>query len=347
MATCDGTCGIPECRRQFQTVTLWRAHVTNTQASAAKRARHVQAAECDTRDDARSGGLPTETTADTRRGGSLQDGSLDAAAHLLAALDGTEHLSMACVNRISALLQPYIGRVLRSVASEARVGEEQLRAMERALQQHQAARDSLLSNMRHPNGPLQTRMRKLGYVQPTQAHVRTRLTRAADGPGDDEDAKSQEEESDEDSPDEDIATGDAAAMSSSSQSQDSCYDVDLLEDMKQMLTQDQSVVQEVAASQQLWREMAARVGTQPPEEDVIADVCDGAMFRERVLPLLRGMPESELLLVGLPYMDDIDPCHDSGPSSGKHNLNMQYVVWLNLSPHSRMTLTNIRLMCSG
>jgi hypothetical protein len=128
-----------------------------------------------------------------------------------------------------------------------------------------------------------------------------------------------------------------------------CYDVDLVADLKQMLQNDSAVVADVAASQARWRALAAeltgaREADRRSAADVLTDVESGVLFRSRVLPVVDTLSPNELLMVGLAYMDDVDVTNDKGPSAGVHQQNMQYVMWLNLSPHLRLLTRNIRLL---
>ena len=64
-----------------------------------------------------------------------------------------------------------------------------------------------------------------------------------------------------------------------------------------------------------------------------------------MLPWIHSLPDHVLALVGIPYMDDVDVVSDSSQSTGAHQQNMQYMMWLNLSPHQRSAVRNIRLVC--
>ena len=121
------------------------------------------------------------------------------------------------------------------------------------------------------------------------------------------------------------------------------YEVCLVQDIRQQLVEDAAVAADVAASDGRWRTLAQQAGGSGLPA-VISDIEHGFLFRERVLPVVRSLPPDALLMVGLPYMDDVDVCNSTGPSAGVHQQNMQYVTWLNITPNARTAPHNIRLV---
>ena len=117
------------------------------------------------------------------------------------------------------------------------------------------------------------------------------------------------------------------------------YEVCLVQDILQNL-QDAAVAADVAAADRRWRTLAQQASGSPA---IISEIEDGALFHERVLPVVKSLPPDALLMVGLPYMDDVDVCNSRGPSAGVHQQNMQYVTWLNVTRNARTALHNIRL----
>lgn len=112
----------------------------------------------------------------------------------------------------------------------------------------------------------------------------------------------------------------------------SVYEVDQVEDLLQLLEQQPEAAEDFAASDRRWRELADR----PPGLPVtISDIEHGVLFQERVLPVMRHLRPDQLLVVALPYMDDVDVCNAKGASSGVHQQNFQYVTYVNLSPGQR------------
>ena len=302
---CLGQCGQPNCSKVYRRVNLFENHVRG--APAAKR-----------RLSERSIGAPTQpnpvplSTGHSSAPESLPDGTgpfascLDAAAHLLAALDSSEHLSIEATKRVVELLQPYaLALVLATAqATGAALAPESWRSM---VSDHFTS-VAVLAKRRDPGSPLAHRLKALGYLDPSETHTR------------------QHEDEDK-----------------------CCYDVDLVADLQQMLQNDALAVQDVAASQARWRALATELtGTKGvlrhSAADVLTDVESGVLFRSRVLPVVDTLSPNELLMVGLTYMDDVDVTNDNGPSSGVHQQNMQYIMWLNLSPHIRQQERNIRLV---
>ena len=234
-------------------------------------------------------------------------GCVDAAAHLLAALDSSEHLGIEATKRVVELLQPYALALVLATAQAcgATTAPETWSSM---LSEHFTT-TAMLAKRRDPGSPLARRLKNLGYEPPSETHERMH-----------------------------------------DDSGQCCYDVDLVADLLQMLQNDPGAAQDVADSQARWRVMAAETtgAMRADAAHVLTDVESGILFRSRVLPVVDTLAPDELLMVGLPYMDDVDVTNDNGPSAGVHQQNMQYVMWLNLSPHVRQQERNIRLVsCSN
>ena len=167
---CLGQCGQSNCSKVYRRVNLFENHVRG--APAAKR-----------RLSERSIGAPTQpnpvplSTGHSSAPESLPDGTgpfascLDAAAHLLAALDSSEHLSIEATKRVVELLQPYaLALVLATAqATGAALAPESWRSM---VSDHFTS-VAVLAKRRDPGSPLAHRLP--GY--PVTIRLREPITR--------------------------------------------------------------------------------------------------------------------------------------------------------------------------
>jgi hypothetical protein len=205
-------------------------------------------------------------------------GCVDAAAHLLAALDSSEHLGIEATKRVVELLQPYALALVLATAKAcgATTAPETWSSM---LSEHFST-TAVLAKRRDHGSPLAHRLKNLGYEPPSQTHERM----------DDDSGQC-------------------------------CSDVDLVADLLQMLKNDTGAAQDVADSQARWRVMAAETtgAMRADAAHVLTDVESGILFRSRVLPVVDTLAPDELLMVGLPYMDDVDVTNDNGPSAHTSN----------------------------
>mgnify|MGYP005709223887 CR=1 FL=1 len=231
------------------------------------------------------------------------EASLDAAARLFAHLNDSEHLMGSVIIRILDAMQPYVTALLHGCLAVAGVPPSGLEvAAARLDADFRHARYMFRTYRPDRSSSLYARLQRLGFVEPSDVHTRQATTAAHCG---------------------------------------SVYEVDMVQDILQLLTEDEAAAADIAASDRRWREVVQCGACQPT---ILSDVEDGLLFHERVLPVVRALKPHQLLMVGLPYMDDVDVCNQKGPSAGVHQQNMQYVTWLNLSPGLRTTQRNIRLV---
>ena len=301
---CQGRCGKRACKKVYRRHDFYERHWAPARPAPAHfpSSEHTSGApQPDPAADSRTG-----NTRASECGSGCFTSCVDAAAHLLAALDSSEHMGLEATKRVVELLQPYALALVQATAQAC--GDTTAPETWRSMLSGHFKNVARLAKQRDSGSPLAYRLKALGYIDRSLTHERKPPS-----------------------------------------SDKCCYDVDLVADLKQMLQNDSAVVADVAASQARWRALAAELtGAKEADRrsaaDVLTDVESGVLFRSRVLPVVDTLSPNELLMVGLAYMDDVDVTNDKGPSAGVHQQNMQYVMWLNLSPHLRLLTRNIRLL---
>ena len=192
---CGAQCGVGGCDKVFRNSQSLSTHITAVQHCGTKRhlAEEVPEEMSSESDDPDEEDLDLEE--EPAVGFVFGDDCLDAAACVLAALDGAEHLSMSSTQRVVALLQPYTTSIikatikatadgLRSAAAE-RTPHALNQYLEDQLTQHFQA-FTQLARGRSKGSALARRLARLGGVPPTPWHRRPKskanvATTAADG----------------------------------------------------------------------------------------------------------------------------------------------------------------------
>lgn len=302
---CCGQCGVPDCARKFRLVGRLHDHVKAVGESLHEShdAELLQDQETQHVDVPSESEASGDDLADEERDPD-HEALLDAAARLFAHLFNHVHLGNAAIVRVLDAMQPYVTTLLQGCLKAAGTTSSSSEVANAMLEAHFRDTLPMVRSYRstRPQTGLGARLRRLGFLEPSAVHKRTAPEAAHCG---------------------------------------SVYEVDMVQDTLQLLTEDEDAAADVAASDRRWREMAQSGSGQPR---ILCDVEDGLLFRERVLPVVQALQPHQLLMVGLPYMDDVDVCNQKGPSAGVHQQNMQYVTWLNLSPSLRTLERNIRLV---
>jgi len=97
-------------------------------------------------------------------------GCVDAAAHLLAALDSSEHLGIEATKRVVELLQPYALALVLATAQAC--GDTTAPETWSSMLSEHFTTTAMLAKRRDPGSPLARRLKNLGYEPPSETHER-------------------------------------------------------------------------------------------------------------------------------------------------------------------------------
>lgn len=365
---CGGACGDPYCTKAYDRQCHFDYHVRRKrEALATERASVVDELQCreiEEEDSSEDGSAGSDGSVDEPASEMEDDSLLDEAALLYARLDN-EHLQHAVIVRIFEAMTPYVTAVAERCMCAARAGSPPDMSAADLIGPVLQCAVRTMSKADHGQqngGAVRRRLRKMNFLDPTEVHARP-APAAVGGSVYEVDLVEdllQMLQQDEQAA-VDFATADrrwremAQAIGSKWKTVGATRPrsgTELINHgLSEALKTKQEFVREELDSygvKGLRADHFIGAGDQYFQPDelplIISDVEDSVLFRERVLPVMRALQPDQLLLVALPYMDDVDVCNQKGASSGVHQQNMQYVTYLNFSPMARTHLHHIRLV---